>query len=118
MNSEKSYTQIKQLIEQETNQAGKSFTVGKFTGIGWLFIQHSPEEPASPLIAVKQYAKTVNIYVPIDENEPPLVEQYAQIFGKSNLGKTCIRISSLTPTRLDALKALVQKIKREAEQSA
>ncbi|ASZ06642.1 hypothetical protein [Enterococcus thailandicus] len=118
MNSEKSYTQIKQLIEQETNQAGKSFTVGKFTGIGWLFIQHSPEEPASPLIAVKQYAKTVNIYVPIDENEPPLVEQYAQIFDKSNLGKTCIRISSLTPTRLDALKALVQKIKREAEQSA
>lgn len=118
MNSEKSYTQIKQLIEQETNQTGKSFTVGKFTGIGWLFVQHSPEEPASPLIAVKQYAKTVNIYVPIDENEPPLVEQYAQIFGKSNLGKTCIRISSLTPTRLDTLKALVQKIKREAEQSA
>ncbi|MFV0560190.1 MAG: hypothetical protein ACK5NA_05690 [Enterococcus sp.] len=118
MNSEKLFTQIQQLIEQETNLPGESFTVGKFTGIGWLFTQPSPDEPASPMIAIKQYAKTVNVYVPIDEDEPPLVEQYAHIFGKSNLGKTCIRISSLTPARLDALKLLVNKIKKEAEQRA
>lgn len=105
---EELFITLKQLMEDELGQAGTPYSVGKFSGIGWLF----PPD-GDPWLSLKAYPKTVNIYLFLFFDGKPVASQYTDVFGKSNLGKSCIRIRSLTPAKETALRELLQISKRK-----
>lgn len=103
------YHRIVKIIEEELQQPAKSYSSGKFTGVGWLFPANVKDGEGSPLISVKQYEKTVNLYLFLFENDQSIISQYESVFKKSNIGKSCIRLKALTPEKEAALRELVQK---------
>lgn len=98
------YKEIIKIIEDELKVAGKEYTVGKFTGLGWLF----PNEMPMPAISVKQYAKTVNLYLMPIVNGAFILDEYEAIFKKSNMGKGCIRLRSLISDKAKAVRKLIR----------
>ena len=103
------YHRIVKIIEEELQQPAKSYSSGKFTGEGWLF----PDGEGSPLISVKQYEKTVNLYLFLFEDGQSVISQYESVFKKSNIGKSCIRLKTLTPEKEAAIRELIQKAKEK-----
>jgi ferredoxin-fold anticodon binding domain-containing protein len=100
------YQQLVTIIEAELQATGKEYTVGKFTGLGWLF----PKEVDVPIpaISVKQYAKTVNLYLIPIVNGTSILDEYEATFKKSNMGKGCIRLRNLTADKEKAVRELIR----------
>ena len=102
------YNTIACLIEDELGDNGKAYTMGKFTGRGWLF----PEgEHTVPAISLKQYEKTVNLYILPTDSGASVLERYQPIFKKSNIGKGCLRVRRLDEAKIEAIRELVQLVK-------
>ncbi|TLG72504.1 hypothetical protein [Culicoidibacter larvae] len=104
------YEQINQLISNITGVHGKEYTIGKFTGLGWLNFHYvcSTYDGPYPRISLKQYEKTVNVYYALWEDGQGVVEGYKDVFGKSNVGKNCIRIRKLDEQKIAALEELTR----------
>ncbi|MCL1987897.1 MAG: hypothetical protein FWG64_08005 [Firmicutes bacterium] len=101
------YNGILELFTSELgneHRNGTEYTIGKFTGIGFLFPKEDCEKP--PLISLKRQKNAVHIYA-IN------LEKYAPIFGKSAVGKGCIRVKSLNNERLQAIKEIISKNKQK-----
>ena len=106
------YEQLKTIIETETDLSGTVYTSGKFTGIGWFPFNYKTTtyEQELYLISLKEYEKTVNLYVMHWVDGENIVGQYVDVFGKSAVGKGCIRIKKLSPEREHVVRLLVQQI--------
>jgi len=104
------YIEIEGLIEERLGEKGKPFTVGKFSGLGWLDFHYrcSTYEGLYPRISLKRQANAVHVYVM--HVAYGLLKDYVDIFGKTGIGKGCIRIKKLTPERHDALLEIVDKV--------
>lgn len=101
------YHELTQIIEEELQEKGQVYTIGKFTGLGWLF----PAEVAGvPKVSLKQYEKTVNLYFFPKENGEPLFPKYETVFKKSNMGKSCLRLKNLNAEKIAAIRALLKKV--------
>lgn len=109
------YEEILALLEEVIGEKGKSFTVGKFSGIGWLDFHYkcTTYDGLYPRISLKQQANGVHIYVMSGEAE--FLNEFIDIFGKSAIGKGCVRIKKLTPERQDGIVKMVEKIKNRSE---
>ncbi|WP_430611647.1 hypothetical protein [Enterococcus sp. DIV0876] len=100
------YQELIQIIEEELQEKGKEYTLGKFTGLGWRF----PEgENGVPKISLKKYEKTVNLYLFPTENGEPLLAKYEKVFKNSNIGKGCLRIKKLDEEKATTIRLLLHK---------
>ena len=106
------FDEICNLISSEVDEVPKEYSVGKFHGLGWLFIGNI--EDSSPLIAIKEYEKTVNVYFFLFEDGRSVIEDYQEVFKKSNLGKSCICLRSLTDEKRLALRKLAKQASMRA----
>ena len=105
------FNNIKTMFDTLTQEKGYEYTVGAFSGTGWLEFHYvcSSYDGPYPRMSLKQYDKTVNAYFFLYEQGASVVEKMGEIFGKSNVGKSCIRIRKLNDERIEALKFLVEK---------
>ena len=101
------YQKLIQIIEEELQEKGKTYTVGKFTGLGWLF---PLKADGVPKVSLKQYEKTVNLYLFPKEAGEPLLPKYEDVFKKSNMGKSCLRLKKLDAKKIAAISSLLQKV--------
>lgn len=101
------YDSLVALITMEAGESGKNYSDGKFTGVGWLF-----QESGRPLLSIKRYEKSVNVYVATYFSDGLDLKDYAEIFGTSKVGKTCIRFSSLNQEKENTLKEIVALMKQ------
>lgn len=97
------------LITGFAEESGQNYSDGKFTGVGWLF-----QESGRPLLSMKRYEKSVNVYAATYINENLDLKNYAKIFGTSKIGKTCIRFSGLNQAKETALKEIIALLKQSA----
>jgi len=105
------YNEVYDLIKNETNDNGTDFTSGKFNGLGWYFYHYkcSTHDGPYPRIALKQQKNGVHVYTALWENNRSILQEYEDVFGKSNLGQGCIRLKKLTPERQKALREILGK---------
>ena len=112
------YDKILNKIELKYGEAGKNFTCGKFEGLGWDFYHYkcSTYDGPYPRVALKQQKNGTHVYTMLWEDGKSVLEDYIDVFGKSAVGKGCLRIKKLTPEREAALDAIldVALLKKEA----
>jgi hypothetical protein len=109
-NMDNLFDEIKNMIDKATGEAGREFSLGKFEGLGWLDFHYSCStyDGLYPRIALKQYANAVHFYAMLWIDGKSVIEDYSNVFGKSSVGKGCIRIKKLTDERRDALLEIIQ----------
>jgi len=107
---EETYQEIYQLIKETSGQEGTEFEIGAFSGLGWLYAPYKSTtfDGLYPKLVLKQQKQAVHVYVTLFENGKSLLENYTEVFGKSAIGKSCIRIKKLTPERKAALLELIE----------
>lgn len=62
-----------------------------------------------PLISLAPQKNSVNMYISAERDGVPLPQCYRDHFGKSAVGKSCIRISSITKVNDEILKQLIRE---------
>ena len=104
------YDEIEHMIVSEVGVQGHPFIYGKFEGLGWLDFQYtsSAYEGPCPKIALKQQKNAVHLYVMSQTQGQPLLEKYVPIFGKTAVGKGCLRIKTLNEARRNAITEIVR----------
>lgn len=102
------YQQIIDLINYETGEEAQVYSIGKFTGLGWLH-----DSSNEPRITIKEYNNSVHIYAYLWDKDENHHHVLASIFGKSGVGKTCIRIKTLNSDKIDAIKDIVARLKAQ-----
>lgn len=107
------YYEIKSLIDEETGELGQEYEYGKFKGLGWLVYNYSNTSYEGPLprISLKLQKSAVHVYVMLWINGKPVLENYVHVFGKSAVGKGCLRIKKLDAERKRALKEIIAAAK-------
>ena len=108
------YEKIKFIIDRETGADGHVFRSGKFEGIGWLFFHYvcSTYDGLYPRLSIKQQSSGVHLYVMTMENSGgSILDKYIPVFGKSAIGKGCLRIKKLTSEHEEALIEIISQLK-------
>jgi hypothetical protein len=67
----------------------------KILGYGRMHYTNTIYDGNYPPISLIAYKNKISIYIMYFPNGEPYVNKYISVFGKSNLGKSCIRISKL-----------------------
>ena len=111
------YGEIKDIIEKQAQKTGEPFESGKFTGLGWYFFHYkcSTYDGPYPRVCLKQQQNAVHIYTALWQDGESVLEDYVDVFGKSAIGKGCIRIKKLTPARKEALLEILGMAKKRQE---
>ena len=111
------YSEIKNIIEKQAQKAGELFESGKFSGLGWYFYHYkcSTYDGPYPRICLKQQKNGVHVYTALWQDGKSVLEDYVDVFGKSAIGKGCIRIKKMTPARKEALLEILDLAKNKAE---
>ena len=104
------YHEILSLIERTVGEPARPFTCGKFDGVGWLDFHYvcSTYDGAYPRLALKQQKNAVHVYLMLWIDGIPVLERYMSLFGKSAVGKGCLRLKKLDPAKEAALVEIVQ----------
>ncbi|MCL2574639.1 MAG: DUF1801 domain-containing protein [Defluviitaleaceae bacterium] len=104
------FSEIKEIIDGCAGEVGRDFVCGSFEGMGWLNFHYkcTTYDGLYPRIALKCQKKKVHLYVMMWRPDgEPVLAKYENLFGKSNVGKGCLRIKSLDDARVDAIRELV-----------
>lgn len=86
--------------------SGKSLTMVGYGEMPW---KNSTEEGVWPLISLAPQKHSVNLYIAAEKEGVPLPQYFIESFGKSAIGKNCIRINSIKKLDKDILKELVRE---------
>jgi len=113
------YDEIKNTIENEVGEPGYNFAYRSFEGQGWLNFHYvcSTYEGQYPRIVLKQQKEAVHFYVMLWVDGKPILENYTSIFGKSSVGKSCIRIKKLNDERRNAIVEIIRLAINENKKS-
>lgn len=103
------YHEIKALIDEQVGEVGREYTIGKFTGDGWLNFHYvcSTYDGQYPRISLKQQKQSVNFYLMLWIDGKPVLENYQSVFGKTALGKGCLRLKKIDDKGKVALKEII-----------
>ena len=106
---EQLYQQVETLIEQRVGVEGTPFVCGKFEGLGWLYYHYkcSTYEGPYPRISLKQQKNAIHFYIMLWIDGVPVLERYIEVFGKSAVGKGCLRIKKWEDKHINAVLELI-----------
>lgn len=87
------------------------FAIDSMTMVGYgeMPPKETTEERIWPLICLAPQKHTVNIYIAAEKNGVPLPQYFIDSFGKTCVGKSCIRIRSVRRLDTDILRELVRE---------
>ncbi len=103
------------ILETSPNIDRKLHNTDNTTILGYAFApyKNSCYDGFWPIISIAPQKNNLSLYFMLFENGNSVVKQYAHIFGKSNVGVSCIRLKKLNEEKLDAIRELVSKVKVE-----
>ncbi|MBI9097294.1 MAG: DUF1801 domain-containing protein [Spirochaetaceae bacterium] len=64
---------------------------------------------SDPLISLAPQKHNVNLYIGAEKNGTPLPQYFIDSFGKTAVGKNCIRIRSVKTLKIEVLRELVRE---------
>lgn len=104
------YDRIKKIINEVVGEEGVEYTLGKFTGDGWLNFHYvcSTYDGQYPRVSLKQQKAGVHVYIMLWIEGKPILENYIDVFGKTAVGKGCLRLKKLTDEGEVALREIIQ----------
>lgn len=91
------------IISEIVGSPAQEYHLGKFEGLAWYL-----RNAETPVVSLKKYDKTVNVYAMTWSQNHELAKAVETTFGKTAIGKSCIRIRKLTPDREQVLKNVIQ----------
>lgn len=107
------FIELYQFINQVTGGEGVLFKTSPeaMTIVGYYVVPYktSTYDGEYPLISIVPQKNNISIYVMVTIDGKFLVPEYAEVFGKSNIGKSCIRIKAMTDLKYQALEGLLEK---------
>lgn len=86
-------------------------------GYGFVPYKTSSYDGMWPLISMAPQKNSLNLYVMVYENGKPIIEQYKEVFGKSNIGKGCIRIKKFSGPRQVAVSDMIKVVAQHYEEA-
>ncbi len=78
-------------------------------GYGIVPYKNSCYDGMWPMVALAPQKNNISLYIMVFENGKPIIEDYKDVFGKSNIGKSCIRLKNLNEEKITAIKQLLDK---------
>lgn len=100
-------SQICQTIDQIFGKLQKNYVFKTNTIVlvsyGTIHYKCSTYDGPWPLISFTAQKNNISLYLMLYIDGKPFIERYSEIFGKSNVGKGCIRIKKLNEERIKAL---------------
>lgn len=107
------FMELYQFINQITGGEGVLYKQydDAMTIIGYYIVPYKTNsfDGEYPLISIAPQKNNISIYVMVTINGEYLVPLYGDAFGKSNVGKSCIRIKKMNEEKYDALEGLLQR---------
>lgn len=70
----------------------------------------NPEDPFSSLVALAPQKNNLSFYITGEKNGEPILANYAHLFPKSAMGKTCLRLRNTKKLDFTVLKAIVNDV--------
>lgn len=103
------FLELYTLITQNLKDEGSIFKTnsGK-TMIGFKYIDY--QDGVWPVVSIASQKNNISVYLFAFEDNDYIVDKYGQPFGKSNIGKSCIRIKKLNKERKECLEVMLSKI--------
>ncbi len=110
------FLELVSYLNNKLGQTGEIFTSkseSEMTMVGYYLTtyKNSCYDGKWPLVAIAPQQNTVNIYVMLVEDGEYIVPKYSNYFGKSNVGKSCIRIRNMNDLKYNGLEQLLQAVK-------
>ncbi len=115
------FLQLVNFVNEKLGTHGKLFTsqtATKMTMIGYNLVEYknSCYDGDWPLVAIAPQQNTINIYIMIVVDGNYLVPEYSKYFGKSNVGKSCIRIRSMNDLKYQGLEQILTIVNKQLQQ--
>lgn len=87
------------------------YSAPSITMIGYseISLKTASAEGVWPLISLAPQKQTVNLYIAAKKDGVPLPQYFIESFGKSAVGKSCVRIRSLKTLKQDILRELIRE---------
>ncbi len=103
------FIEVLQIIEEKLKQEGSVFTYNEMSMIGFYFVDYKNTcyDGKFPMVSIAPQKNNISVYIMDVIDGKYLVETYAAPFGKSNYGKSCIRIKKLNEDRINALNTML-----------
>jgi hypothetical protein len=103
------YNEIMRLVKDITKQNGMPFELGAFSAIGWR--HDSSNDTPMPYISIKKQKNAVHVYYSFWKFNEAEKRHFVSVFGKSAIGKSCIRIRKMTVERKETLTFIINRCK-------
>ncbi len=107
------FVELYQFINEQLGGEGLLFKTepSSMTIIGYYLTPYktSNYDGQYPLISIAPQKNNISVYVMVVVDGEYLVTKYADQFGKSNCGKSCIRIKSMNDAKYTALASLLEE---------
>ena len=99
------------IIESAPELSRKLFSGSSITMVGYgeMTWKTASADGIWPLISLAPQKNSVNLYIAAEKEEIPLPQYFIDSFGKSAIGKNCIRIRSINKLDPHVLKELVRE---------
>lgn len=111
-NHEELFRSIDQIIQNSAPSLKRQlFSKKSITMIGYgeMPLKEGSDQEVWPLISLAPQKNSVNIYISGEKDGLALPQYYKEHFGKSAVGKSCIRIKSLKKINEQILKELIRE---------
>ncbi len=103
------FIQLLDIIESRLKIKGSLFTYNQMTMIGFDYVNYKNTcyDGQFPVVSIAPQKNNISIYIMKVVDDQYIVEKYATPFGKSNYGKSCIRIKKLNEDRITTLNKML-----------
>ncbi len=112
-NNPELFQQLYEFINKVTNTKGKLFKTpsSNMSVIGYYIQPYKTTtyESKYPMISIAPQKNNISVYVMVVVDGEYLATKYSDVFGKSNVGKSCIRIKKMNKQRYEALEKLIHE---------
>lgn len=111
------FMELVDYFDRSLNSKGQLFSpnpTNPMTMVGYHLVDYKNTcyDGKWPLLSIAPQSNNISIYAMIFENDDYLVPNLQQYFGKSNCGKSCIRIKSMTPLKYQGLDIIIKHLKQ------
>ncbi len=113
----KLFTELVEYLDSLIGEQGtlfESMNESKMTMVGYKLTDYknSCYDGKWPIVSIAPQKSTINIYImAVDIEGNFLVPKYQEYFGKSNCGKSCIRVRSMNDIKYAGLYRIISELK-------
>ncbi len=108
------FHEIYSILNKGLEEEPKFFSTNSINMIGYRFVEYKNTNYNGmwPLVSLTYQSDGVRLYVFKYVDNQNISVKYKEVFGKSNMGQSCITIKKLTASRRQAIVDICEQIKK------